>query len=108
MDGEEHVQQVPVGNDVWVEVNLDNFGMPRIAIADITVGGVDCVAACITRLNAVDTLDLIINSFQTPEASPSQCCGLKIGIHTITPFRRFLTSYDNILSSNIINKVLQL
>jgi hypothetical protein len=33
----------------------------------------------------VNSLDLIINSFQTPEASPSQCCSLKIGVHTITP-----------------------
>src|SRR6266545_836998 len=74
MDGEEHVQQIPVGNDIRVKVDLHNFSMTCIAIANGAIGGVVHVAAGITRLNTLDSLDLVINGFQTPEASPSQCC----------------------------------
>jgi hypothetical protein len=44
-------------------VDLHNFGMTCIAITDGTIGWVSHVTACITRLHALDSLDLIINGF---------------------------------------------
>src|SRR5687768_1422489 len=91
MDSEEYIQQVPIGDDVWVKVDLHHLGMSRIAIADRSVGGVVHMPACISRFDAMYTLDLIKNSFQAPETSPSQCGSLKIVVHMITPFLSFLT-----------------
>ena len=68
-----------------VQAILHDFGVPGIAIADFPVGGVVHVTTGIAGLNAVDSLNFIINSFQTPETTPRQCCSLKIGVHITTP-----------------------
>jgi hypothetical protein len=70
-------------------MDLHDLGVARVAVADLTVAGVVHVTAGITGFHRVHSLDLIINSFQTPETSPGQCCGLKIGVHTITPSLTF-------------------
>jgi hypothetical protein len=86
MNGKEDIQQVMIGNDARVEVDLHDFGVPCISVADCPVGWVVDMAASIARLHAMHAFDLVKNSFETPEASPSQCCGLKIVVHMITPF----------------------
>src|SRR5215207_3895102 len=91
MDGEEHIQQVPVGDDVRVKVDLHHFGVSCISIADCAIGGIIHVPACVSGFDALHTLDLIKNSFETPETPPSQCGSLKIIVHMITPFLNFLT-----------------
>jgi hypothetical protein len=60
--------------------------MSRVTIANSTVRRVIHMSACIPRFHSLNSLDLIKNGFQTPETSPSQRRGLKIGVHMITPF----------------------
>src|SRR5258706_6999880 len=72
-------------------MDLHDFGMSRIAVADRAIGWVCHRSAGIAGFHALHAFHFIENSLKTPETAASQCCSLKIGIHMITPFLKFLT-----------------
>ena len=55
-----------------VVLHLHNFGVPRIAVANITVAGVIDISAGITRFYRFHSLDLIKYCFQAPETPTGQ------------------------------------
>src|SRR3989304_4697047 len=87
--------------------------MSRIPIADFAVGWIVHVAACIARFHGVDSLDLIKDSFKTPETPPGQCRSMKIGVHMNTPFLPLIDAalckvslrlIDNDIPKNLLKK----
>jgi hypothetical protein len=92
MDPEEDIQQVTVGDHILVESNPYNFRVTGPASADFLVTRIFHVPACVAGFNRLYAFQLIKNGFETPEASPCQCCGLKVGVHIKTPFLKFLSA----------------
>jgi hypothetical protein len=91
-------------------VDLYNFSVPCIAITNRLIGWIFHVTAGITRLHAMHAFDVIENCFQAPETSTSQCCGMKICAHKITPFLKLASlpaQLDGMSLPNLIKKVLQ-
>ncbi len=39
VDGEEDIQQVPIGDDIRVKMDLHDFGVPRVTVTNFAVGG---------------------------------------------------------------------
>jgi hypothetical protein len=72
MDGEKHLQDLPERDDGWVEANLDDFGMPGNAGADLFVAGIGAMPAAIPWGNPIHAPNLFINGLQTPEATSPQ------------------------------------
>jgi hypothetical protein len=55
--------------------------MTGVAITDGAVGWILDVPTGITGLDRLHAFQLVKNCLQTPEASPSQCGGLKMIVH---------------------------
>ena len=69
---EEILHERAVGDLGRIEADLDDFGMPGGLVADILVGWVLGLAAGITRDGGVDTRDLGVLIFDTPETAGTE------------------------------------
>ncbi len=72
--GEEHAQQVFVGDDVRIERHLHHLGMPGVAGADLLVGRVRDLPAGESRGHARHPAQFQEHRLQAPEAAAAQCC----------------------------------
>lgn len=72
MDGEEHVEQIGKAHDLWIERDLDDLRVAGRAIADGLVSGIGNMPTGIAGDHIRDTLELIVDGFQTPETAPGE------------------------------------
>src|SRR5579859_7723897 len=72
----ESVQELLVAQLRGVEGDLDDFGVTRLAGADIFVGGIRGVAAAVSDLGIQHTWDAPKRGFDAPEAASSKRCNL--------------------------------
>jgi len=74
MGCKENVEQVRIADDRRVIADADRFGMAGRARADLFIGRVGDRPADITALDALDALEVLIDSFRAPESAPGQRC----------------------------------
>jgi hypothetical protein len=73
----EDVQQLLVGNDRRVEIDLDGLGV----VAEVVVGGVGRRAAGVPYPGADDAVDSPELGIRTPESAQTEGRGLRAGGH---------------------------
>ena len=71
----EDVQQLLVGDDSRVEIDLDGLGV----VAEVVVGGVALRAACVPYPGADDAVDSPELGIRTPESAQAEGSGLRVG-----------------------------
>src|SRR5208282_6554837 len=76
VDGEEHSQEVRVGELGWVEVDLDHFGVAGPARADILIGGVRSTPSSVAGEHGADAAQLGQDGLGAPEAPSPKGRGL--------------------------------
>lgn len=69
MNGEEHIEQIAVGDHFGVERYLHRLGMSRFSGADLFVGGVQGFSPGISRLHLLHAPKLIERRLHAPEAA---------------------------------------
>src|SRR6185312_2245870 len=72
VDGEEHVEQVPVRHDAGIVLDPNDLGMSRGAGTDLFVRRVRARASRIPALDAVHALELEEHRLETPEAAAGE------------------------------------
>src|SRR5689334_9959853 len=83
VEREEHLQNIVEGDLRRVECDLNNFGMAGVAVADLAVGRVTNRAARVARHDILDTLQIVEDRLEAPEAATTQrgnLVALRIGI----------------------------
>ena len=87
VDGEEDLQDLAVGDDLGIEGDLDDFGVASAAAANLLVRRVRHVPAGVPGDHALDTTQLVVHGFETPEAAAAERGrlepGFVVGSHTI-------------------------
>lgn len=71
----EDVQQLLVGDDSRVKINLDGLGV----VAEVVVGGVAPGAACVSYPGADDAVDSPELGIRSPESAQAEGSGLRLG-----------------------------
>ncbi len=74
-----YLQQLLVGDDRGVELNLDDFGVACCARADLLVGGVGGRAPGKAGGDRFDAGDALENRLRAPEAAAAKRGGLQFG-----------------------------
>src|SRR5262249_23377390 len=69
---EEDLQDLAVADDFRIERDLNDFGMPRVAVADLPISRVLHRSAGVARFDAFDALDLLEGGLDAPETAATQ------------------------------------
>ena len=81
VDGEEHPQQVGVGQLAGVEFDLNHLGVTRAPAADRLIGRVRHMAAGVAGHHRAYAAKILEHRFQAPEAAAAQGGGFLCRTH---------------------------
>src|SRR5579862_3990090 len=77
--GQEHPQELAVGNDFGIVGDIDRFRVARAARLDIIIAWVWLSAAGVARVDLLHATKLLKDRFHAPEASGCECGPLHAG-----------------------------
>jgi hypothetical protein len=97
VDREEHIQDVAKRGHIRIEGDLDDFGVPTPASANLFVGRVLDMPAHVSRFNFGDASHIEIHGFEAPETASSEC-GLFESAHMVLDARSVVCDPESMLS----------
>ncbi|VXC37777.1 hypothetical protein BURKHO8Y_210416 [Burkholderia sp. 8Y] len=74
---EENLQNLAIADDIGIEHDLDDFGVPGVAVAHLLVGRIHHLAARIAGFDGLHALDRQKHGFSTPETTAAERRGLE-------------------------------